>query len=299
MVLPRGAAGRFARHPPSHRKGMAPIVAALRRPGRPSGSARRRRPRPRRERSLPAGRIRSAAVRPIADGRIREPWHAGPAFACRAPARRHRGDRRPAAGLAPKGGRGSDACGRCAACSARRRSRRARRRSSTSVRAGFPDATIAIRVRMLRIAADRRLDAPARLRRVSLGDRQVAALHFACGDGAGQRGDGGERPADDHQAGGVLVEPVDDPGTRQRRARRIASEQGVEQRSRPVAGGRMDDHAGGLVDHEHVVVFVDDIASAGAPADRRGSPRSAAGRRRDAGRHAFAAPGWRRPRRRP
>ena len=40
--------------------------------------------------------------------------------------------------------------------------------------------------------------------------------------------------------------------------RRIAREQGVEHRARPVAGRGMDDHAGRLVDHQDVVVLVHD-----------------------------------------
>src|SRR5204862_1230292 len=63
---------------------------------------------------------------------------------------------------------------------------------------------------------------------------------------------------DDHQSRRVLVEPMDDAGARQRGARGVAGEQRIEQRSRPVARRRMDDHAGGLVDHQHVVVLVDD-----------------------------------------
>ena len=39
---------------------------------------------------------------------------------------------------------------------------------------------------------------------------------------------------------------------------RVAGQQRVDQRPRPVADGGMDDETGGLVDDEHVVVLVDD-----------------------------------------
>ena len=71
----------------------------------------------------------------------------------------------------------------------------------------------------------------------------------------------------------------------------------VEQRARPVARGRVDDHAGGLVDDEHVVVLVDDrdrqrLGAVGAALlgrlQRR--PRCAGRRERAAPALATAAP---------
>ena len=65
--------------------------------------------------------------------------------------------------------------------------------------------------------------------------------------------------ADHHQAARCPCRA----GARCRRAAaralcRIAREQAVEQRARPVARRRMHDQAGGLVDHQQVLVLVDD-----------------------------------------
>ena len=89
--------------------------------------------------------------------------------------------------------------------------------------------------------------------------RQVLAADHARGDVAHQAGDALERAAHHHQARGVLVEPVHDARARQRGGVRVAEQDAVEQRARPVARGRMHHQAGGLVDHQHVLVLVDDV----------------------------------------
>ena len=64
-----------------------------------------------------------------------------------------------------------------------------------------------------------------------------------------------------HESRRVLVDPVDDPGTvdvvgvGQRPA---VMEERVDERVVPVAGRRMDDEVGRLVDREELVVLVDD-----------------------------------------
>ena len=66
----------------------------------------------------------------------------------------------------------------------------------------------------------------------------------------------------DHQAGGALVEAMDDAGAQLAAdAAQVVDvvEQGVDQRAVGVAGGRMDDHARGLVDDHDVGVLVDDV----------------------------------------
>ena len=72
--------------------------------------------------------------------------------------------------------------------------------------------------------------------------------------GMGHLGLGG-----DHDAGGVLVEPVDDAGPLDPadalEAGAAVKEQGVDQRSRQAAGGRMDHHADGLIDDDQVFVL--------------------------------------------
>ena len=86
---------------------------------------------------------------------------------------------------------------------------------------------------------------------------------------------------DDHQPGGVLVEPVDDArplhpaDARQRRA--AMADQRIDQRAVGMARRGMDDEAGGLVDDDEVLVLEHDVerdvlapraAASSAPARR-------------------------------
>lgn len=68
---------------------------------------------------------------------------------------------------------------------------------------------------------------------------------------------------DDEEAGGVFVDAVDDAGAGDAAdaGKGVAAmgEEGVYQRHVGVAGGGVDGEAGGFVDDEEVVVFVDDI----------------------------------------
>ena len=66
---------------------------------------------------------------------------------------------------------------------------------------------------------------------------------------------------DDDQAGGFLVEAVDDAGAQLAADTfdvRAVVEHGVDERVLGVAGRGMDDHAGRLVYDDDVVVFIDD-----------------------------------------
>ena len=67
----------------------------------------------------------------------------------------------------------------------------------------------------------------------------------------------------DEQAGGVLVDAVDDAGAQLTvdtgQAALTVVEQGVDQRTTPMAGGRMDHQSLGLVDHDQIVVLVGHI----------------------------------------
>ena len=60
---------------------------------------------------------------------------------------------------------------------------------------------------------------------------------------------------DDHQAGGVAVEPVDDPGALGLAAAEQVAER-VHEGVAAVAGRRVDDEAGGLVDDRQALVDV-------------------------------------------
>jgi hypothetical protein len=65
-----------------------------------------------------------------------------------------------------------------------------------------------------------------------------------------------ERPGDDHQAAGILVEPMDDAGPRQPGEFRRTMQQRIEQGTAPVAAPRMHHQARRLVDHQQALVLV-------------------------------------------
>ncbi len=62
-----------------------------------------------------------------------------------------------------------------------------------------------------------------------------------------------------HQAGGVLVQAVNDTGARHVDDVWHVVQQRIEQRTAGMPGGRVHDQPGRLVDHHDMVVFVDDI----------------------------------------
>ena len=69
-----------------------------------------------------------------------------------------------------------------------------------------------MRVGLVAVAADRRLDAPAPRARPAAHERHVAPLERAPADEVPEPAVGLLGARDDEQAGGVAVEPVDDPG---------------------------------------------------------------------------------------
>ena len=64
---------------------------------------------------------------------------------------------------------------------------------------------------------------------------------------------------DDQQAGGVLVQPVDDPGPRQCGEAGVEVQERIQHRPLAVPGPRMHDEAGRLVHDQDLGVFVDDL----------------------------------------
>mgnify|MGYP003159097729 CR=1 FL=1 len=107
-----------------------------------------------------------------------------------------------------------------------------------------------------RIAADRRLD-----NEVGRGGAEregpVLALDGALLKLAHEVRLGGKRAGDDHEAGRVAVEAVDDARTGHLAELGIAPQQAVEQRAAGVARARMHDETGGLVDDDDRIVLVD------------------------------------------
>ena len=89
--------------------------------------------------------------------------------------------------------------------------------------------------------------------------REVLPMHRAGPDHANQRSMSAQRSRHQHQARGVLVQSMHDPGTRKRRQTGIEMQEGVLQRSCRLARTRMHHEASGLVEHEEVGIRVHDL----------------------------------------
>ena len=109
-----------------------------------------------------------------------------------------------------------------------------------------------------RIAADRRLDDEVG-RGGAEREGPVLALDGALLKLAHEVRLGGKRAGDDHEAGRVAVEAVDDARTGHLAELGIAPQQAVEQRAAGVARARMHDETGGLVDDDDRIVLVDHV----------------------------------------
>jgi hypothetical protein len=83
-------------------------------------------------------------------------------------------------------------------------------------------------------------------------------VHVARADVAHQRRHRRQALADEHQPGGIAVEPVHDAGPRQAGRGRVVGQQAVEQGARPVARRRVHDQPGRLVDDQQVRIFEHD-----------------------------------------
>ena len=116
------------------------------------------------------------------------------------------------------------------------------------------------------MAVDRLVDRALRPIRRAPHEGEVAALQRAgaavIGELGGERAMGAVGLGDDHQAGRVLVEAVDDAGPAHAadagQARAAMGDQRVDQGAGAVARRGMDDEAARLVDDDDVVVLVDD-----------------------------------------
>ena len=90
----------------------------------------------------------------------------------------------------------------------------------------------------------------------TMGQRKVFAAHLPGGDGGHQRIHRRAGFGHGHQAAGVFVQPVHDARARQTGKSRAVGQQAIEQRAAPVAGRRVNHQAGGFVQHEQVLVFM-------------------------------------------
>ncbi len=116
------------------------------------------------------------------------------------------------------------------------------------------------------VAADGCIDGARVLSRATLDQREIALAHLAAGEHRGEPGMGRIVLGDEDEAAGLLVQAMHDSrdGADRRRGKLAhVVEQGVDQRAaiaRVFGGARagVDHHAGRLVDHREVVVFIDD-----------------------------------------
>ena len=113
-----------------------------------------------------------------------------------------------------------------------------------------------------RRAGDRPTDRACGRQRSPRADRMIGALDRMIGELAGESLVRGGAFGDHEQAGGVLVDPVDDPRPRNpadtRQLTGTVMQQRVDQRPVEVARRRMDHQPGGLVDHDQVLVLEHD-----------------------------------------
>src|ERR1041385_1678404 len=106
------------------------------------------------------------------------------------------------------------------------------------------------------VLAERRVDELAMGRDVSVDDGEVALGNRAGFPNAAEFTGGGERLGDDDDAAGFAIEAVDQ--VRLRVSAEVEAHAADEARIR-VALGRMADEPGGLVDHEQIRVFVENV----------------------------------------
>ena len=116
---------------------------------------------------------------------------------------------------------------------------------------------------VLGIAADVALDGAFVVGEVAPDEGAVTAVDAVFEEVGGQFHLGDLRLGHNHDAGGVLVDAVDEQGLDGLAVGGGLSaevpEQGVDEGAVEVAEGGVDDHAGGLVDHDEVVVLIDDV----------------------------------------
>ncbi len=111
---------------------------------------------------------------------------------------------------------------------------------------------------MSRIASHGRADFSAQLDR-SVHEGKVVALHRSRLELPNQLGVRPQSLCHHEKSARVLVEPVHDPGPRNRCKLRRAVQERIEQRPLPVAASGMNHQARRLVDHQYVVVLIDDV----------------------------------------
>jgi hypothetical protein len=112
------------------------------------------------------------------------------------------------------------------------------------------------------IAADGGVNAAARFRENAFDERDVNFFYGAEAEGVAEFGVGGVIFGDEDYAGSVFVEAMNDAGAERvatLRERLTAAEQRVDESAAKISGSGVDDHSGGFVDGDDVIVFVEDV----------------------------------------
>src|SRR6266542_4682346 len=131
--------------------------------------------------------------------------------------------------------------------------------------------------RIAAVAADRRFDTSTARARPAHDERQVAPLERTVADESLKAPMRLFRTRDDHQAGGLAIEPMHDPGAFGLAAGDVVGKKTVTERPGWVTGRRMNDEPGRLVHDDEVLVLVRDSQ----PHRFRGEFRRRAIRRRE------------------
>ena len=127
------------------------------------------------------------------------------------------------------------------------------------VRNGGPPIASHAHARAVRaMAADRLVD-PAAAREHTGTHGQVVPGNFTVREHPGEGRVGWQRLRHEQEPAGVLVESVHDPRPGQSFQRRRVMQQPVEQRTPEIAGARMHNKAGRLVDNQQGLVLVGDL----------------------------------------
>ena len=112
------------------------------------------------------------------------------------------------------------------------------------------------------IAADGQLDVAGFFLELPLHESDVGFFYFPLAESFAKLGVGGVVLGDENHAGSFLVQAVNDAGTQRiagLRKRLAAAEERVDESAGNCSGASVNGHAGGFVDGDDVVVFVEDI----------------------------------------
>ena len=115
---------------------------------------------------------------------------------------------------------------------------------------------------LARVSSDGAFDIACSRGRDAPGQGHIATVDVAGGEHCGKAGERRLRLGDHHDAGGVLVEAMDDAGpffpAYARQSIAAMGEEGVDQRAVLVAWGRVHDEASWLVEHDEITVLEQD-----------------------------------------